>query len=159
MILYNTSRSLLKEGAQCSYTEQIEDIELQYDNMVKRTSVTVPNNGFVVVRFLANNPGLWMFHCHIFSHLVEGQALLFDVTDKGVPAVPIDFPTCPIHEGQTIPDKMVPLNSIGNKTVSYPEETEVADRPSGPLVTGTLIGMIALDVAQWFFKLIQILLF
>ena len=49
-----------------------------------RTGVNVPAMGYVVVRFKADNPGIWMFHCHILSHMIEGQALLFRVADKGL---------------------------------------------------------------------------
>ena len=54
-----------------------------YENPPMRTSFSVPANGFVVVRFKADNPGLWLFHCHILSHMLEGQSLLFRVADKG----------------------------------------------------------------------------
>ncbi|XP_032673803.1 laccase-15-like isoform X2 [Odontomachus brunneus] len=26
--------------------------------------IAVPNNGYVIVRFRANNPGYWLLHCH-----------------------------------------------------------------------------------------------
>ena len=69
----------------CKQTTRNESVEIEYnfENPQKRTSVTVPNNGFAIVRFKADNPGLWLFHCHTFSHLMEGQAMLFDVTDQG----------------------------------------------------------------------------
>ena len=57
--------------------------ELNFENPMKRTSVSVPAQGYVVVRFKANNPGLWLFHCHILSHMIEGQSLIFRVADKG----------------------------------------------------------------------------
>jgi|SRR5690242_8835908 len=40
----------------------------------KRDGVFVPANGYVVLRFKANNPGVWFFHCHIDLHLVGGMA-------------------------------------------------------------------------------------
>jgi len=33
--------------------------------------------GWTKIRFLANNPGLWLLHCHIGSHLFMGMAVLF----------------------------------------------------------------------------------
>ena len=103
--------------AYCATTRQVwpdEELNLQYDNIQKRTTVTIPANGWVVVRFIANNPGMWLFHCHTFSHLMEGQAILLDVTDQGIPKVPADFPTCPVNTPKRI-DKveLVPIESIG----------------------------------------------
>ncbi|KAI5302262.1 Carboxy-terminal domain (CTD) phosphatase, partial [Ascosphaera pollenicola] len=34
-----------------------------------RDTVLVPFHGHVVLRFKADNPGLWMFHCHVMWHL------------------------------------------------------------------------------------------
>lgn len=34
----------------------------------------MPANGYLVLRFTANNPGVWFFHCHIDLHLVGGMA-------------------------------------------------------------------------------------
>jgi len=91
-----------------------ERLNLQFDNIQKRTTVTIPANGWVVIRFLANNPGIWLFNCHTFSHLMEGQAILLDVTDQGIPKVPIGFPTCPINSPKRIGKvELVPLESIG----------------------------------------------
>jgi len=41
---------------------------------MKRDDVVVPANGYVVIRFKADNPGTWFFHCHIDLHLVGGMA-------------------------------------------------------------------------------------
>lgn len=41
---------------------------------MKRDTVTVPAGGYIVIRFKANNPGVWFFHCHIDWHLISGMA-------------------------------------------------------------------------------------
>ncbi|KAL5114595.1 hypothetical protein ACEQ8H_007500 [Pleosporales sp. CAS-2024a] len=40
----------------------------------RRDVWVVPANGYIVIRFQANNPGVWFFHCHIDLHLVGGMA-------------------------------------------------------------------------------------
>jgi len=37
---------------------------------MKRDTVLAPPNGNVVIRFRADNPGLWLFHCHLVSSLL-----------------------------------------------------------------------------------------
>ncbi|PSN75263.1 hypothetical protein BS50DRAFT_36444 [Corynespora cassiicola Philippines] len=44
---------------------------------MKRDNVVIPANGYVVLRFRADNPGVWFFHCHIDLHLVGGMAATF----------------------------------------------------------------------------------
>jgi iron transport multicopper oxidase len=35
---------------------------------MKRDTVTTPASGYLVIRFKANNPGVWVFHCHMEFH-------------------------------------------------------------------------------------------
>lgn len=45
-------------------------------NPVIRDTVMVNANGYVVLRFCANNPGVWFFHCHVDWHLEQGLAIV-----------------------------------------------------------------------------------
>lgn len=69
-----------------------------------KDTVTVPDGGYTVIRFKADNPGYWLFHCHIEFHVEIGMALVFKIGEhKDMPPVPRDFPTC----GSYIPDNML----------------------------------------------------
>ncbi|KAL2006773.1 hypothetical protein VTN00DRAFT_9441 [Thermoascus crustaceus] len=46
---------------------------------VLRDTVQIPRRGHAVLRFRADNPGVWLFHCHILWHLAGGMAMLVDV--------------------------------------------------------------------------------
>ncbi|TGZ54926.1 Uncharacterized protein DBV15_05335 [Temnothorax longispinosus] len=60
-----------------------------------KDTVTVPDGGYTIVRFYANNPGYWLFHCHIEFHAEIGMSLIFKVgEDKELPPVPNNFPKC-----------------------------------------------------------------
>jgi len=39
---------------------------------MRRDTLVVHPNGFMVLRFKADNPGIWLFHCHIEWHLLSG---------------------------------------------------------------------------------------
>jgi FtsP/CotA-like multicopper oxidase with cupredoxin domain len=43
---------------------------------IRKDTVIVPAGGYVVVAFLADNPGYWFMHCHIESHQLEGMAVI-----------------------------------------------------------------------------------
>nr|XP_019706153.1 laccase-6 [Elaeis guineensis] len=64
-----------------------------------RNTIAVPTGGWAVIRFTANNPGVWLMHCHFDSHLLLGLATAFEV-DNGptpestLPPPPPDYPTC-----------------------------------------------------------------
>ncbi|XP_028416892.1 laccase-2-like [Dendronephthya gigantea] len=42
---------------------------------VRKDVIIVPAGGYVVLEFLADNPGYWFMHCHIDQHLNRGMAL------------------------------------------------------------------------------------
>ncbi|CAL4986260.1 unnamed protein product [Urochloa decumbens] len=61
-------------------------------------TVLVPRLGWVAVRFVADNPGVWFMHCHFEFHLLMGMAAVFVVedgptVDTSLPPPPMDFPT------------------------------------------------------------------
>lgn len=41
----------------------------------RRDTFVAPPQGYFVIRFVADNPGVWMFHCHVDWHLMQGLAL------------------------------------------------------------------------------------
>lgn len=66
-----------------------------------KDTVTVPDGGYTVIRFKADNPGYWLFHCHIEFHVEVGMALVFKVGEHNeMPPLPREFPTC----GSYLPD-------------------------------------------------------
>ena len=42
----------------------------------RRDAAVLPAYGHLVVRFVADNPGVWLFHCHIDWHMASGLAML-----------------------------------------------------------------------------------
>ncbi|KAK7956903.1 diphenol oxidase [Apiospora aurea] len=46
-------------------------------NPMRRDTVTVPANSHVVLRFLADNPGMWALHCHVAWHMEGGMFVSF----------------------------------------------------------------------------------
>lgn len=47
---------------------------LNMDNPPAKDTVSVPRRGHVVLRVLADNPGLWVLHCHMMVHMGTGMA-------------------------------------------------------------------------------------
>ncbi|XP_025827835.1 laccase-15-like [Panicum hallii] len=68
------------------------------DPPVKNT-VVVPRLGWVALRFVADNPGVWYVHCHFDFHMTMGMAAVFIVDDGPtvasiLPPPPDDLPNC-----------------------------------------------------------------
>jgi FtsP/CotA-like multicopper oxidase with cupredoxin domain len=46
-------------------------------NVLRRDTLTVEPYGWALIRFVADNPGLWAFHCHITWHMEAGLMAQF----------------------------------------------------------------------------------
>lgn len=63
-------------------------------NPVLRDTFTLWPLGWTAIRFHANNPGVWEFHCHILSHNVMGMGLSIVVSAQDVPDPPPGAVSC-----------------------------------------------------------------
>ncbi|XP_021277928.1 laccase-2 [Herrania umbratica] len=66
---------------------------------VERNTVGVPSGGWVAIRFQADNPGVWLMHCHFDVHLSWGLRMAWIVSDgelpnQKLPPPPSDLPKC-----------------------------------------------------------------
>ncbi|KAF3619459.1 putative leucine-rich repeat receptor-like protein kinase IMK3-like [Capsicum annuum] len=64
-----------------------------------RNTASVPVNGWAVIRFVADNPGVWLMHCHLDVHITWGLAMAFLVENgiselESLEAPPEDLPVC-----------------------------------------------------------------
>ncbi|ESQ40646.1 hypothetical protein EUTSA_v10013732mg [Eutrema salsugineum] len=65
----------------------------------RRNTIGTPPGGWVAIRFVADNPGVWLMHCHIDSHIFWGLAMVFLVENgeghlQSVQSPPLDLPQC-----------------------------------------------------------------
>ncbi|GER57249.1 laccase [Striga asiatica] len=66
---------------------------------VERNTVGVPSGGWVAIRFLADNPGVWFMHCHLEVHTSWGLKMAWlvldgELSDQKLPPPPADLPKC-----------------------------------------------------------------
>ncbi|KAJ6407863.1 hypothetical protein OIU84_011217 [Salix udensis] len=66
---------------------------------VERNTAGVPAGGWIAIRFLADNPGVWFMHCHLDIHTSWGLRMAWIVLDgpqpnQKLPPPPSDLPKC-----------------------------------------------------------------
>jgi iron transport multicopper oxidase len=108
---------------------------------MRRDTILVNPDGYVVFRFAADNPGVWLFHCHIEWHM-----------DQGLIATMVEAPL-EIQKSITIPQNHLDACKAGNtlyegnaagNTVNFLNLTG-ANVPPAPLPAGfTARGIVAL---------------
>ena len=56
--------------------DEMGELKRNLDRPPIKDTVTVPVGGYTILRFPADNPGVWMFHCHLEFHSELGMALI-----------------------------------------------------------------------------------
>ncbi|XP_020082162.1 laccase-25-like [Ananas comosus] len=82
-----------------NYNEQTARNSYNLVDPQVRNTIAIPTGGWAVIRFIANNPGVWFMHCHMDLHFPMGLATTFLVEngptpDTTLPPPPADFPQC-----------------------------------------------------------------
>ncbi|XP_047311688.1 laccase-3-like [Impatiens glandulifera] len=82
-----------------NFNPQRDATKFNLDDPPLRNTIDVPVGGWAVIRFVADNPGVWLMHCHIDTHLPWGLAMAF-IVENGVGKLqtveppPTDLPRC-----------------------------------------------------------------
>merc|ERR1712038_1153744 len=84
--------------------------------------------GFTIIRFVADNPGAWPFHCHIEWHQVMGMAVNF------------------YYDGETIPD---PINRENLRVCGAMTVDTILNRHGEPQETGLSVSQDLADPTNW----------
>eukprot|EP00929_Paragymnodinium_shiwhaense_P013346 TRINITY_DN121201_c0_g1_i1.p1 TRINITY_DN121201_c0_g1~~TRINITY_DN121201_c0_g1_i1.p1 ORF type:complete len:952 (-),score=240.67 TRINITY_DN121201_c0_g1_i1:304-3159(-) len=79
------------------------DVKLQnLQNPLQKDMISLWRRSWAVIRFKVDNPGIWLFHCHMEQHIPTGQIMAFNLLPSQQPAIPKDVPTegpCPVWSG------------------------------------------------------------
>ncbi|TEA18080.1 Laccase-1 [Colletotrichum sidae] len=59
------------------FNPQTDTAKLNFKNPTRRDVTQLPGRGWLVVAFKTDNPGAWLFHCHIAWHVSQGLSVQF----------------------------------------------------------------------------------
>ncbi|KAL3465712.1 Cupredoxin [Aspergillus heterothallicus] len=62
-------------------------VRLNLRNPPRRDTATMPGGGYIVIAFPSDDPGSWLFHCHIAWHASQGLSLQFVERESEIPGV------------------------------------------------------------------------
>lgn len=60
---------------------------INLDDPPYRDTVELPASGWAAIRYLTDNPGAWLLHCHLQWHLVSGMAVVLVEGDDRLPGL------------------------------------------------------------------------
>ncbi|KAJ2845061.1 ferroxidase fet3 [Coemansia brasiliensis] len=101
--------------------------KLSMNSPVRRDTFVLKGGHYAILRFRADNPGVWLFHCHINWHIDLGLAMTFVEAPELIPKVPEMLRENCIAQG-------IPTggsNEQDNEPTPYTDQFESYDPPSG----------------------------
>ncbi|KAK9167460.1 hypothetical protein Scep_002651 [Stephania cephalantha] len=70
---------------------------------IMKNTVPVHPYGWTALRFKADNPGVWAFHCHIEAHFYMGMGVVFEEGIEKVGKLPLSIMGCGASKGSHNP--------------------------------------------------------
>ncbi|KAI8581053.1 hypothetical protein K450DRAFT_208114 [Umbelopsis ramanniana AG] len=62
---------------QGTFDPKKHEANFNYHNPTRRDVAVLPRKGWIAIRFIADNPGVWALHCHMDWHLEAGLSMQF----------------------------------------------------------------------------------
>ncbi|KAJ2734442.1 ferroxidase fet3 [Coemansia sp. BCRC 34962] len=97
MHLHGHAFQIIEYGSIVNQSEPVLRYSAKCNAPMQRDTFVVPVNHYVKLRFRADNPGVWLLHCHMDVHFGMGMALTF-----------IEAPDL-LHQRLKVPDSMLEL--------------------------------------------------
>ncbi|XP_071951087.1 uncharacterized protein [Antedon mediterranea] len=102
MHLHGQSFRLLAQGLKNISADELIEFDkthglprIPLESAVVKDTVNIISGGYVIIRWKAENPGYWFFHCHVEYHSLAGMAMIIQVGEEDeIPNPPKGFPTC-----------------------------------------------------------------
>mmetsp|Transcript_103067 Transcript_103067/g.204615 ORF Transcript_103067/g.204615 Transcript_103067/m.204615 type:complete len:657 (-) Transcript_103067:82-2052(-) len=77
----------------CPYDPAKDAASQNLEAPLQKDMISLWRRSWAVIRFKADNPGTWIFHCHMEQHIPTGQIMAFNILPKEQPPIPSDIPT------------------------------------------------------------------
>lgn len=107
------------------YNETEDDGNYPQYPMTRDTFVVLPNSYFLI-RFRADNPGIWFFHCHIDWHMSQGLAM---VLVEAPVQLRQNYKVHPIMDNHLQNCQAVSMNTTGNAAGNTANFFDLAGEP------------------------------
>ena len=67
------------DGQKQRYEHAVNGTSINLDDPPLKDTYPLSPNYWAILRFRADNPGMWNFHCHYFFHNMMGLQMVFNV--------------------------------------------------------------------------------
>ncbi|WCJ41514.1 L-ascorbate oxidase [Euphorbia peplus] len=111
------------------FTEVDEKKFNMKDPPLRNTAVIFPH-GWTALRFVADNPGVWAFHCHIEPHLHLGMGVIFAEAIEHVPDIPGEAVACGLIGRKSVEMTILKDSKVFSAPALSPIEDNLSPAPA-----------------------------
>lgn len=72
----------------CPFDAERDADKLNFEDPPMMDTVGIPPYSWVYLRYVADTPGAWSFHCHTYDHTLRGMKMVLNVLPDLVPEIP-----------------------------------------------------------------------
>jgi iron transport multicopper oxidase len=98
-----------------------------YSTPMRRDTIQVQSQGYAVIRFVADNPGISLFHCHIEWHVESGLTATFIEAPTQLQAMKLTIPAS--HKSACSAQGIAMTGNAAGNTADYTNTTGVPTTP------------------------------
>lgn len=105
----------------CKYNNETDKATQNLEAPLRKDSFQVWQRSWAVIRFVADAPGIWQFHCHMEQHIPLGMVMALNVLPSQQKPIPEDVPTegpCPVWSTPSKAGKLEAENAELRKQVA-----------------------------------------
>ncbi|KAJ0024439.1 hypothetical protein Pint_07815 [Pistacia integerrima] len=82
-----------------NFNNETDPLSYNFVDPPELNTMNLPKSGWATIRFFANNPGVWLMHCHLERHANWGMETVFIVRngpseDQKIRPPPANMPSC-----------------------------------------------------------------
>eukprot|EP00930_Biecheleria_cincta_P082909 TRINITY_DN72545_c0_g1_i1.p1 TRINITY_DN72545_c0_g1~~TRINITY_DN72545_c0_g1_i1.p1 ORF type:complete len:981 (+),score=182.08 TRINITY_DN72545_c0_g1_i1:68-2944(+) len=92
----------------CPFDAEKDTKSQNLEAPLQKDMISLWRRSWAVIRFKVDNPGVWLFHCHMEQHIPTGQMMAFNLLPSKQPPIPDDVPTegsCPVWSGRSAQER------------------------------------------------------
>jgi hypothetical protein len=78
----------------CAYNDRTDRENLNLKDPVEKDTIMIMRRSWAKIRFEVNNPGIWIFHCHVLTHMMDGMEMAFNFLPDEHPPIPDKVRQC-----------------------------------------------------------------
>jgi FtsP/CotA-like multicopper oxidase with cupredoxin domain len=78
----------------CAYNDEMDRDSLDLEEPIEKDMIMIMRRSWAKIRFEVTNPGVWLMHCHVLTHMMDSMEVAFNFLPDEQPPLPDKVRQC-----------------------------------------------------------------